>query len=141
MKGIDRPGVGLLVLRVGLGLIFFLHGWMKLFGEREIFVREILSMVGWTIPEPVIWLVTALEISGGLALIIGFYARWAAVALALEMIVVVLMFHLRQGFFIVAIPNVPLAYGFEFHVALITGLVCTAMEGPGALVIRRRPSR
>lgn len=136
MKAIDRPGIGLLVLRIGLGLIFFLHGWMKLFGDREMFVREVLSMVGWAVPDPVIWLITGLEIAGGVALIVGVFSRWAALALAVEMFVVVLLFHIRQGFFIVAVPNVPLAYGFEFHVALIAGLVCTALAGPGALAVR-----
>ena len=55
-----------------------------------------------------------------------------------EMIVVVVLFHARQGFFIVAVPNVPLAYGFEYHVALIGGLLCTALAGPGALSILNR---
>jgi len=142
MKALDRPGVGLFLLRIAMGSIFLLHGWMKLFGGREVFVRELLHMVGWSIPDPLIWIVTLLEIICGLALILGVQARWAALALAVEMIVVVVLFHARQGFFIVAVPNVPLAYGFEYHVALIGGLLCTAFAGPGALSLwnPRRPA-
>ena len=43
--------------------------------------------------------------------------------------------------FIVAVPNVPLAYGFEFHVALIGGLACLAFSGPGIFHIGERRVR
>ena len=138
IQRLHRPDIGLLALRVAIGAIFFLHGWTKLVGQREMFVREILNMVGWTMPDIAIWAVTALELIGGLALILGILARWAALALTLEMVLVVLMFHIHQGFFIVAVPNVPLAYGLEFHLALIGGLICTTLAGPGRWSLSRR---
>lgn len=131
MSTVKRPEVGLLILRLSMGVIFFLHGWMKLAGGQESFVREMLAMVGWTMPNAVLWLLALAELLGGLALILGLFSRWAAVVLAVEMIVAVALFHLRQGFFIVAIPNVPLAFGFEFHVALVGGLACVALAGSG----------
>jgi putative oxidoreductase len=88
-------------------------------------------MAGWSPPDAMLWLVTAVELLAGLALILGVITRWASLILAVEMVIAVGLFHLRQGFFIVAIPNVPLAYGFEYHVALIAGLVCVWLSGPG----------
>lgn len=126
-----KPEAGPLVLRLSIGAIFFLHGWMKLVGGQESFVREMLRMVGWSIPDALLWLVTFLELLGGLALLLGLLTRPAAILLAVEMIVAVVLFHARQGFFIVAIPNVPLAYGFEYHLVLVGGLVCLAFAGPG----------
>lgn len=126
----NKPEVGSFVLRVGLGVIFFLHGWMNITGQ-ESFVREMFVMIGWSVPDLVLWLVTILELLGGLALILGVLARVAALLLATEMVVAVLAFHVGQGFFIVAIPNVPLAYGFEYHIALVAGLVCLVLTGPG----------
>ncbi|MFQ5703646.1 MAG: DoxX family protein [Gemmatimonadales bacterium] len=131
----NRPEVGLLVLRVAIGLIFLLHGGMNLIGGRESFMREILGMVGMTLPDWLLLFVTLVEFFGGIALLAGLYARLAALVLACEMVVVVLMFHLQQGFFIVSVPNVPLAYGFEYHVALIGGLVCIAFGGPGVWAV------
>jgi len=131
----NKPEVGSLVLRVGLGLIFFLHGWANVVGGQESFVHEMFAMIGWSVPGLLLWLVTLLELLGGLALILGVFARVAAVLLAVEMIAAVLAFHIGQGFFIVAIPNVPLAYGFEYHVALVSGLVCLALTGPGVWAI------
>ena len=128
----DRPRLGLLVLRISLGLVFLLHGLMKFFGGEISFVREMLLMAGWAVPEPLLWLAAVIEVICGTALLLGVFARLAAWLLAVEMIVAVVLFHLRQGFFIVAVPNVPLAYGFEYHLTLIGGLICLALSGPGA---------
>ncbi len=133
-----KPETGLLVLRVAMGIIFLLHGWMKLFGGQESFVREMLAMVGWDIPNVLLMLLAIVEALGGLALMLGLFARLAAVVLALEMVVAVALFHLGQGFFIVAIPNVPLAYGFEYHVALVGGLVCIALGGSGVGALQEK---
>lgn len=128
-----RPDAGLLVLRVGLGTIFFLHGWEKLFGGGLSFVSQMLELVGWEFPGWLLVAVALLELVGALALILGYGARIAAVLLAIEMLVAVALFHARQGFFIDTVPSAPLAYGFEFHVALVGGLLCVALAGPGAL--------
>lgn len=126
-----RPQTGLLALRISLGVIFFLHGWEKLFGGGLSFVSQMLEMVGWAFPAWLLVVVALVELGGGLALIVGFGARLAATLLAAEMVVVVLLFHARQGFFIDTVPSAPLAYGFEFHLALVGGLACTALAGPG----------
>lgn len=132
-----QQGIGLLVLRVSLGLIFVLHGWVNI-TEGLSFLREMLAMVGWSAPAPLMWAITGIELIGGLALIFGVFTRGAAALLAAEMMVAVALFHVRQGFFIVAVPNVPLAYGFEYHVALVGGLVCLALAGPGELALESR---
>lgn len=126
-----KPGAGLLALRLALGLIFFLHGWEKLFGGGLSFVSQMLEMVGWAFPAWLLLGVALVELVGGLALILGYGSRLAALVLAVEMVVVVVLFHARQGFFIDTVPSAPLAYGFEFHVALVGGLICIALAGPG----------
>ncbi len=133
-----KPELGLLLLRVALGLVFFVHGWMKLVSEQISFTRELLLIVGWQLPDWLLWTVAVVEIVAGLALITGLFARPAALVMALEMLAVAVMFHAKQGFFIVAVPNAPLAYGFEYHVALIGGLLCLVFCGPGAWVLRTR---
>ena len=136
-----RQRIGLLVLRLALGLIFFLHGWMNVLGGQEAFLREMLAMAGWSAPDLVVWLITGVELLGGLALLIGLFAREAALVLAVEMIVAVVLFQVREGFLIVAIPNVPLAYAFEYPLALVGGLVCLALAGPGMFALQDRIGR
>jgi putative oxidoreductase len=136
-KGLDY---GFLVLRISLASIFVLHGWTKFFGEEISFFQEMLRMAGWEIPALVLLLVALLEFGGGLLLMIGLLTRVAAALLACEMLIAVGLFHLRQGFFIVAVPSVPLAYGFEYHVALIGGLVALALTGSGCWAVERKLS-
>lgn len=130
--------IGLLSLRLALGLIFVLHGWMNVVRGQESFLREMLAMAGWAAPDLLVWMITGLELVGGLALMLGMFTRAAALVLAVEMVVAVVLFHVRQGFFIIAIPNVPLAYGFEYHLALVGGLVCLAFAGPGEFALQDR---
>lgn len=140
MESERRIGMGLLVLRVAYAAVFFLHGAAKLFGNDISFVQEMLAMAGWNLPSGFLWIIAVFEIVAALALFTGFMASFASGLLALEMLAAVVMFHVHEGFFIVAVPNVPLAYGFEYHLALISGLVCLAVAGPGAWALggRRR---
>jgi len=133
-----NPALGLAVLRVGTGAVFLLHGWQKLFGQDISFLREMLGMAGWSLPDSLWWLVAVLETIGGIALLTGLCTRLASVGLALEMLAAIILFHARQGFFIVAVPNVPLAYGFEYHVILIASLACLALAGPGRWALADR---
>jgi putative oxidoreductase len=133
-----RQRIGLMVLRLALGLIFVLHGWMNIVAGQESFLREMLAMVGWSAPDLLVWLITGFELLGGLALMLGLFAREAAFLLAIEMVVAVVLFHVGQGFFVIAVPNAPLAYGFEYHLALVGGLVCVALAGPGGFALGDR---
>ena len=96
MAKLSKSETGMLVLRVGLGVIFFLHGWMNVFAGRESFIREMLNMAGWSPPDALLWLVTGVELLAGLALILGVFAQWAAMILGFEMAGAVALFHLRQ---------------------------------------------
>jgi putative oxidoreductase len=129
---------GLLVLRVAVGLVFVMHGWTKIFGMQTSFVQEMLHMAGWTLPASLLWLVAVLELVGGLALVVGKFTRPFAVLLVVEMVVAVILFHARQGFFIASVPNAPLAYGLEYHITLVAGLACIALAGPGVWSLDER---
>lgn len=126
-----RYGMGLFVLRLAFGAVFLLHGGAKLFGNDISFVREMLVMAGWELPAGLLWVIAVVEVLAGLALLAGVLTTVASGLLALEMLGAVVMFHAQEGFFIVAVPNVPLAYGFEYHIVLISGLICLALAGPG----------
>jgi putative oxidoreductase len=133
-----REQWGLLVLRLAVGLIFFVHGWMNLLGGREAFLHAMFAMAGWMAPNLLIWMLTALEFLGGLALLLGMFTRPAAFLLSAEMVGAMALFYVREGLVIVAVPNVPLAYAFEYPLALVGALVCLALAGPGYFALENR---
>ncbi|MBC7280180.1 DoxX family protein [Hoeflea sp.] len=70
----------LLVGRVLLSIIFIVSGFNKL-GSVEGTAGYIASM-GIPAPGLTVWLVIALELLGGIAILVGFFTRYAAWALA-----------------------------------------------------------
>lgn len=90
---------GLLVLRVGIGIIFIIHGMPKLMGGIEGWTQlgSTMSMVGISF-APAFWgfMAAATEVVGGLFIIIGLLHRPVAVMLLFTMIIAVLM-HVTAG--------------------------------------------
>jgi putative oxidoreductase len=119
--------LGLTVLRVVTGIVFFMHGWTKVFvwgfeGTTAGFAQMGIPLAG--IAGPMVGL---LELLGGLALIIGLGTRWISVPLAITMVVAILKVHLGAGFFA---PN-----GYEFPLMLLAGTVGLTLSGGGALAV------
>jgi putative oxidoreductase len=90
---------GLLIIRIGLGIMFIYHGFPKLMGGVKSWegVGAAMKYVGihfW----PVVWgfLAAAVETFGGFLLIIGLQFRPVCILLVINLIVAAL-FHLRTG--------------------------------------------
>jgi putative oxidoreductase len=115
---------GLLPLRIAVGVIFMMHGWQKVFVFGISGTADILRWVG--IPFPTFFGVVVMltELLGGLAIMLGLFARGAALFLAVDMTVAILAARIGGGFFT---PN-----GFEFEMALLGATLTLAAIGTGA---------
>jgi len=111
------PEIALLILRVCVGFVFVYHGALKLFpaGGMDGFTQY-LTALGVPSPEINAWLAALTEFLGGLALMCGVYARWAALPLIFVMVVAILTVTGKNGFNIVS-------KGFEYNFILIAALV------------------
>lgn len=113
----------LLPLRIVVGIIFIVHGGQKLFvfgfsGFAGFLVQQgIQPAMFWSV------IVTLVEFLGGIAILIGFLTRWAALLLAVDMLVAVLAVHLKKGFFVSQ-------GGYEF--ALLNLAACLTLLLAGA---------
>lgn len=91
--------VGLLVLRIGIGIIFIFHGFPKLMGGVETWTQlgSTMSLVGISF-APAFWgfMAAAAEAIGGLFIILGMLHRPVALLLVGTMVVAVLM-HVTAG--------------------------------------------
>ena len=91
--------VALLLIRVGLGVMFILHGWPKITGGPEMWkgIGGAMANLGVT-AVPVVWgfLAALSEFGGGICLVLGFAFRPAALLMLFTMIVAAIH-HLKAG--------------------------------------------
>jgi putative oxidoreductase len=125
---------GMIPLRIVVGLVFLMHGGQKLFDFGLSGVSDMLLKLGF--PTPTFWAIVlmVLEPLGGLAVLLGYFARPMALLLAIEMSVAIPVARWKGGFFT--------PYGYEFEMTLLGACLTIAMLGAGDVTLRqllRRP--
>jgi putative oxidoreductase len=88
---------GLLVLRAVVGVVFVVHGGQKFFAFGLAGTAGFLGSLGIPLPTVAAVGLIAVELLGGLALLLGAGTRAAAALLAADMLVAMLTVHLRGG--------------------------------------------
>ena len=95
----SAPNFGLLILRIGIGIMFMMHGYPKITGGAPVweFLGSQMSHIGIGF-APVFWgfLAAMAEFAGGFFLIIGLLTRPAAFTLFFTMLIATIM-HLSMG--------------------------------------------
>ena len=126
------PSWSLLVVRVGLGVIFFAHGAQKVlgwFGGHGL-AATIKSFRGMGVPPAAAAMAAFIEFLGGLGMLFGLLARPAAIGIIVVMLVAIAKVHGKHGFFL---SN----QGFEYNLALIGLCLPILICGPGRFSIGR----
>ena len=121
---------GLLLLRLGIGLVFVAHGAQKLFGFGLAGTAGFLESVGVPVPGLNAALLIAVELGGGLALLAGLFTRAAAALTAFAMLVAVTVVHLPNGYFL---PD-----GAEFALTLLLASLAITQTGAGRYSVDAR---
>ncbi len=120
----NRRGLGLLIMRIIVGVIAFTHGYHKFFYTGIGDVAESYAVIGIYYPTVVAWIIALGEFIGGILLIVGFFTREAALFQALVMVGAILAVHGSNGFFMVN-------SGYEYNLALIGSYLCLLFSGGG----------
>jgi len=116
--------LGLLILRVALGVIFLTHGYPKLM-KPNMDMQHMFVQHG--LPAQFVYVSGVLEVFGGLLLALGLFARPAALLLAIEMGVVIWKLHSSGGILAVHL--------YEFPLALAAGCIALATVGAGLISV------
>lgn len=112
-----NPSVGLLFIRIATGSIFLVHGIQKLMHMDA--VAMFFGMVG--IPLFFAWIVAIVETLGGVLLITGIFTRKAAILLAIDMAVAIIVVKLGG----------PFLGGSEYEVVLLGTMLGLAFTSGG----------
>ncbi len=128
------PAVAATLLRLSLGVMYLAHGLMKLLVFTPEGTAGFFSSLG--LPGFLGPLTMSLEIAGGIALILGIYARFVAVALIPVLLGAVVMVHGANGW---SFSNQ--GGGWEYPVFLIVASVVQFLLGDGAYALKSRAAQ
>ena len=122
--------IGLLLLRLAVGLTLAAHGSQKLFGwfggpdlDRT---GQLFEMLGFHPGRRHALLAGLAEVAGGLLLAVGLLTPLGSAATIAVMLVAVFSVHIQKGFFA---QN----GGYEYNLMLAVAALALAFTGPGSL--------
>jgi uncharacterized membrane protein YphA (DoxX/SURF4 family) len=112
-----------------------------LYVDREVSMVDLKATIGYyqtlKIPPPLGVLAALTECFGGLAVLVGFLSRPAALGLIIVMLVAISKVHWPHGFFLNFSLQPGKGHGFEFNLALIAMAAAILVGGAGAVSVDR----
>jgi len=122
--------IGLLILRLTVGLTLVAHGIQKLFGwfggPGIDAVGQLFASLGFQPGRRHAQIASLAETGGGLLLAVGLLTPLAAAVLCSVMLVAAISVHIKKGFFVTS-------GGYEYTLVLGVAALTLAFTGPGAL--------
>ena len=118
---LKNPDLGLLLIRVGLALVFIIHGW----GKWQNLDGTVGFFGGLGLAAFFAYLVATVEVLAGLAMLLGVWVDWAGLLLAAVMFTAIYLVKFDMGF----------VGGYEFDLMLLLSALGVAMMGSGAYTI------
>jgi putative oxidoreductase len=116
-----------------LGIIFLIHGLHKVVGWDGAggLAQTVAGMTAMGMPLVAVYMLAFGELLGGIALIVGFLSRLAALGILIIMLGAVFMVHLPHGFFLNWYNIEGVGHGFEYNLALIAMSLAVIFGGAG----------
>jgi len=121
-----------LVLRVGLGVLFLAHGLLKLIVFKPAGVYAYFKSLG--LPGALAYFTMAAELTGGVALIVGFMPRYVALVLIPLILGTIVTVHGKNGWMFSNKDG-----GWEFPAFWALALFVQFLLGDGAWAILASP--
>ncbi|MFT4171723.1 MAG: DoxX family protein [Rhodocyclaceae bacterium] len=126
----ETQGIVSLLGRIGLALIFIVSGWGKLMHPEG----AAGYMQAMNVPTLLLWPTIALELLGGIALVIGVQTRILGWLFALFCVLSAVLFHANFG-------DQGQQVNFMKNIAMAGGFLILAANGAGALSWDARRAR
>ncbi len=112
------------IVRVAAAAMMVIHGTFRIFAGGVAPFGGFLGSQGLPAGVTVAWLITLVEIAGGLLLIAGRFVRPLCAWFALELLSGIALVHFREGWFVVGGG----CNGFEYSALLIVCFAAAALD-------------
>ncbi|HLS69096.1 MAG TPA: DoxX family protein [Kiloniellales bacterium] len=131
LEGVSDSDLAATILRVSMGVLFLAHAWLKIVIFTPAGTAGFFESLGF--PGFLAYPVIAAELFGGIALILGLYSRWVALALVPVLLGSIYAPHGAAGFFFSNEGG-----GWEFPAFWTVALLVQALLGDGAFALKHR---
>jgi putative oxidoreductase len=118
-----------LILRLGIGSAFIVHGYSKLFPAGPGGFAGFVQSLGFPAPLFFAWVVTIVEFFGGIAMIIGLLVRLVGALMVIEMLVTTIRVKMAGGTGFVEMQGT----GWEIDFLLMCIAAALTLAGAGAI--------
>lgn len=114
--------VGILILRVVVGIVMVAHGLPKIFWKRDVFNKKWKNE--YSFPIGSVLLTGIVQVAGGLAIIVGFYIQLFSLVLTLNMLVAtyISIWNHREPFL-----STPEGKGWDVNFLLVGALIALSI--------------
>ena len=133
-RGLEKncPDLGILLIRVGVGLIFLFAGLGKLMGIEGT-IGFFTGLFGAALAPMLAWIVALTEFTGGLALLLGLFPRTYGVLLSMIMLTALIsvQFPAMLGEMADGTPFYQAFRGISSGLLLLLSSLAIALLGPG----------
>src|SRR5690606_12845861 len=130
ISNVSDADLAAFILRATMGILFIIHGGLKLFVFTPAGTAQFFESIGF--PGFLAYPVIAIEILGGIALLLGVWTRSISLALAVVLLGTIYAPHGAAGFFF-SNPG----GGWEYPAFWAITLVALALLGNGAFAVQR----
>ncbi|WP_248904671.1 DoxX family protein [Halocatena marina] len=119
--------------RLALGIVMIVHGAGKLFGAGPSAMpisdfAGAIAGIGFPAASVLAWLAALIEFGGGILVLVGLFTRYAALGIALNMLIATAFVHLPNGF-----SNS--GGGYEYTLVLLLLALALVVSGSGKLSV------
>ena len=127
------------VLRLFLGVTFLMHAYVALFVFTPTGTAAYNAEKGIPLPAVAAWFLILAHGLGGIMMILGLWARWAALANLVVMLGALVFVHRDQGYFLHGelVGGQPQAAGYEYVLLVVGATIAQVLLGGGALALKR----
>jgi putative oxidoreductase len=116
--------LSLIVLRVCVAMMFFLHALVRIVNGSIGQFSEFLNGKGFIGSTTIVWFLTAFEIVGGIVLALGYFKMWLACGFMLILVGGIVLIHAQLGWFVGEHGT----GGVEYSLVLIAALLVVATD-------------
>ena len=119
MRYLKQPKA-LLLLRLSVALIFFLHAFVRLLNGTIAQFGEFLNLKGFVFGITIVWIITVFELLGAIFLAVGKLVKLMCTGFIVLLLVGIILIHFSQGWFVGEHGTGGMEYSFILIMALIT---------------------